>query len=221
MRVQGTIFLLIVLSGIFWARQQQESNTANLHNQNEALGHIQVVQLVSTLSGQAMISPIQMEMRSEATQPSVLVALAVPEEKSVTPEVPEEEVTFVKMAVIATATIVPTPLPKVVGVSTGQGKTSVTFYYCQRTVNRNDDGGGYCGQTRSGVQVHPGSAACSYERTVENRRFTVEGDPHGLIYTCEDTGSAVVGDHIDLWFYTNTEGWEWPASRKATINWLD
>lgn len=213
MRVHGAAFMLVFVASLALATYQHDGKTTNHHNQHEALGQRNAVQVDTTLSGQEVISPTVVGQRSVATQPSVSKTATAAD---------EESGSIVEKAIATSQAKTQNPLPRVDGVSSGQGKTYVTFYYCQRTeVNREDDGGGYCGVTRSGISLHPGSAACSYQWTIERRRFTVEEDPRGLTYTCEDTGSAIDGNHVDLWLYTNREGWEWPASRDAIINWLD
>ena len=50
----------------------------------------------------------------------------------------------------------------------------------------------YCGQ-----QVYRGAAACGWEWPC-GQRFRIVGDPHNMVYTCEDRGGAVTG--IDVWF---------------------
>ncbi|MCH8155212.1 MAG: hypothetical protein IH786_08110 [Proteobacteria bacterium] len=39
--------------------------------------------------------------------------------------------------------------------------------------------------------------------------FRIEGDPNVRTYTCEDTGSAVHGEHRDIWFNLSDDGWRW------------
>ncbi len=75
----------------------------------------------------------------------------------------------------------------------------ITFYDCVP--------GGYCGNTYSGVQVAEGHAAC--DRGMLGRRFKILGDPTDREYICADTGSAVNGDHVDIFFYKGEDGWAW------------
>lgn len=86
----------------------------------------------------------------------------------------------------------------------------VTFYNCE------GQGGGYCGRTASGTQVGPGQAACDRSRL--SSRFELAGQT----YTCTDTGSAVNGNHVDIWFRTYEEGRAFLASlpRNPTVKWL-
>ena len=74
-------------------------------------------------------------------------------------------------------------------------RVAVTYYTCED---------GFCGSTASGTTVHPGTAAC--DRDWMGRRFVIHGDPYGLVYKCEDTGGAVHGNHVDIWFATHAEG---------------
>jgi 3D (Asp-Asp-Asp) domain-containing protein len=72
---------------------------------------------------------------------------------------------------------------------------ALTYYTCED---------GFCGSTASGTTVHLGTAAC--DRAWMGRRFVIHGDPRDLTYTCEDTGGAVNGNHVDIWFATHAEG---------------
>ena len=96
-----------------------------------------------------------------------------------------------------------------------------TFYYCLRTdYSHSDDGGTFCYATRSGVNVHPGTAAC-HEAWL-GWQFKLVGDPYDRIYTCEDTGSAIEWGDVDIWFYTNGEGWNWPLGGQTnSVIWLN
>lgn len=84
----------------------------------------------------------------------------------------------------------------------------VTFYYCQYSDGTpGGDGGLFCELMRDGTAVYPGAAACHYNYL--GQRFTIAGDPSGRVYTCNDTGSAILGQHRDIWFMTSAEGWAW------------
>jgi 3D (Asp-Asp-Asp) domain-containing protein len=85
----------------------------------------------------------------------------------------------------------------------------VTFYYCEDSTSgqRRGDGGGFCGVMRDGTTVYSGAAACEYQYL--GQRFRIEGDPTGRTYVCADTGSGIHGQHRDIWFMTNGEGWAW------------
>lgn len=84
---------------------------------------------------------------------------------------------------------------------------TVSFYYCTADSGHPGDGGAWCGVMRDGTVVYPGAAACDYEYL--GQQFRIDGDPTGRVYTCNDTGSAVLGLHRDIWFQTNAEGWRW------------
>jgi hypothetical protein len=96
-------------------------------------------------------------------------------------------------------------------------RTTVSFYYCEHdpeSVNPSGDGGGFCGTMRDGSTVYPGAAACSYAYL--GQRFRILGDPTERIYRCADTGSAVDGQHRDIWFHTSDQGWNWLWATGAT-----
>ena len=113
----------------------------------------------------------------------------------------------------------PTPVPRPEGrTGTERQDVRITFFYCLRTVEVPDDGGGYCTYTATGTAVHPGTAAC--QESWLGRSFVIVGEDPIRVYTCEDTGSAVQGNHVDIWFYTNGEGWfGFPLKGDGTIVW--
>ncbi|MPZ22337.1 MAG: hypothetical protein GEU28_02075 [Dehalococcoidia bacterium] len=74
-------------------------------------------------------------------------------------------------------------------------EVAVTYYTCED---------GFCGTTASGTTVGPGTAAC--DPGWMGRSFVIYGDPNGRTYTCRDTGGAVSGNHVDIWFATHAEG---------------
>ena len=86
---------------------------------------------------------------------------------------------------------------------------SLTYYYCEQGANPASigDGGGFCGVTASGANVYEGAAACAREH--RGQRFTIDGDPTGRTYTCADTGSAVRGEHRDIFFRNSDDGYAW------------
>ncbi len=89
-------------------------------------------------------------------------------------------------------------------------RTTISFYYCEHdpdSINPPGDGGGFCGAMRDGTIVYPGAAACAYAYL--GQQFRILGDPLERIYRCADTGSAVAGQHRDIWFQTSDEGWDW------------
>ena len=96
---------------------------------------------------------------------------------------------------------------------------TVSFYYCELGPKGRHpgDGGNFCGVMRDGSVVYDGAAACAYEYL--GQQFRIEGDPTGRIYRCADTGSAVHGQHRDIWFMSSDEGWEWQleVGQVATI----
>jgi len=100
-----------------------------------------------------------------------------------------------------------------VGAEPGAGsasfETTITYYYCVpgSIAASIGDGGGYCGGMANGLTVHDGAAACSADKL--GQRFTIEGDPTGRVYTCEDTGGAVLNDHRDIWFMQSDAGYLW------------
>jgi 3D (Asp-Asp-Asp) domain-containing protein len=81
------------------------------------------------------------------------------------------------------------------GFHTERATVALTYYTCED---------GFCGSTANGTTVHPGTAAC--DRSWMGRKFIILGDPSGRTYTCEDTGGAVNGNHVDIWFATHAEG---------------
>ena len=117
------------------------------------------------------------------------------------------------------ATPIPPPAPKVEPGTLEPTALEVwiTFYYCQRTVEMPDDGGGYC--TKGGIPLAPGMAACP--SSWFGRSFTIVDDTSGRVYTCGDTGSSVTGNQVDIWFYTSGEGWNWSLRGEGTIIWHD
>lgn len=86
---------------------------------------------------------------------------------------------------------------------------SISFYYCttREDVAASGDGGGFCGKMRNGQTPFPGAAACDVAYL--GQRFRIEGDPTERTYVCADTGSAVSGQHRDIWFFYAADGWAW------------
>lgn len=103
-----------------------------------------------------------------------------------------------------------------VTVTTDQRTASITYYYCQQGTNPAGigDGGGFCGGMASGQIVYEGAAACAPGYLGE--QFTIQGDPTGRTYTCADTGSAVAGEHRDIFFYNSDDGYAWWLQVGAT-----
>lgn len=110
-------------------------------------------------------------------------------------------------AAVASAAEAPDTTP---GLQVGDRVTAtVSFYYCRPGSEglHPGDGGGFCGYMRNGDLVYSGAAACAY--TYLGQRFRIQGDPLRRIYTCADTGNAVLGLHRDIWFYDSDDGWAW------------
>lgn len=110
-------------------------------------------------------------------------------------------------ATVAAAVETPSPTP-----SLGVGDritATVSFYYCRPGDQglHPGDGGGFCGHMRNGDIVYSGAAACAYDYL--GQRFRIQGDPLNRVYTCADTGNAVLGLHRDIWFYDSDDGWDW------------
>ena len=97
------------------------------------------------------------------------------------------------------------PLPRSqsqVQVHSLQASTEVvhlTFYACL------GPNSGYCDQMRNGEKVHDGAAACDPTFLTLGTSFKIRKDPK--IYTCEDTGGGITGNHVDLWFKNEEDGW--------------
>ncbi len=88
-------------------------------------------------------------------------------------------------------------------------QVTLSFYYCVPGTSGmpTGDGGGFCGAMRDGSVVYPGAAACDYAYL--GQTFRIVGDASGTTYRCADTGSAVHGQHRDIWFNSSDEGWAW------------
>ena len=97
----------------------------------------------------------------------------------------------------------------VVTVTTEQRTATISYYYCAQGSNAAGigDGGGFCGAMASGQTVYEGVAACAPGYMDE--QFTIIGDPTGRTYTCADTGSAVAGEHRDIFFHNSDDAWAW------------
>jgi hypothetical protein len=97
----------------------------------------------------------------------------------------------------------------VVTVTADQRTATISYYYCEQGSNSAaiGDGGGFCGAMASGQIVYEGAAACA--PGYMGQRFTIIGDPSGRTYTCADTGSAVSGEHRDIFFQNSDDAWVW------------
>ena len=102
-------------------------------------------------------------------------------------------------------------------------EATVSFYYCEQGSRGRHpgDGGLFCGHMRNGEIVYDGAAACEYKYL--GQRFRILGDPTQRIYTCADTGNAVLGLHRDIWFHNSDDGWDWQliVGQVATIEIVD
>ena len=97
---------------------------------------------------------------------------------------------------------------------TGQEIAGVllTYYDC--------DTEGYCGVTKSGVSLQKGGryAACDPNYWPFGTRMIIVGDPNQYIWTCVDTGSAVIGPaHWDVWFYNQADGKDYLKTVGTTV----
>ena len=102
-----------------------------------------------------------------------------------------------------------TPEPEPTATEREVVEARITYFYCrQGTIAAGiGDGGNWCEAMANGEVVHKGAAACSRENF--GQRFRINGDPRDLIYTCKDTGSAVAGEHRDIWFENSDDGYNW------------
>ena len=83
----------------------------------------------------------------------------------------------------------------------------VTFYSCPP----------YCGDPSGPLPLGEGQAAC--DPAYMGRRFALNGSK----YICNDTGNAVWGAHVDLFFWSEAEGWAYLAQygTEGLLTWLD
>ena len=90
------------------------------------------------------------------------------------------------------------------GVAEGRGGETVdvwiTFYTCPP----------YCSHPAGLLPLGEGQAAC--DPAWVGRRFTLNGRE----YVCNDTGSAVWGAHVDLFFWNAADGWAYLAEYGTT-----
>lgn len=83
----------------------------------------------------------------------------------------------------------------------------VTFYSCPP----------YCNHPAGPLPLAEGQAAC--DPAYMGRRFLL----NGAEYICNDTGSAVWGNHVDIFFWDEADGWAYLARYGTTgiLRWLD
>ena len=86
---------------------------------------------------------------------------------------------------------------------------NLTFYDCLSQ--------GFCGAMYNGRRVYEGAAACSWNLAI-GTRFTIDGDPTGRVYICEDRG-LLANTWIDVFWHDPADGWRWQAAvgRRGTI----
>ena len=238
MRVPKTALLLTLLITLFWSNTgapDQHSRIATLvltTQEKQALLEPEAPNTTTTLTFGASLGniPISLSMApiSAPTVREEIIPILEPEERLVVQSAVEEAPSNQAVAEA------PLPQPET-KVEPGAQQTTqevwITFFYCLRTVAMPDDGGGFCWGTASGTLVHPptptepGTAACPPQW--DGRTFTIVGDPAfedgtPRAYRCDDHGSGVTGNHVDIWFETNGEGWSWPlGGRRGTIIWQD
>ncbi|OGY24201.1 MAG: hypothetical protein A2172_01510 [Candidatus Woykebacteria bacterium RBG_13_40_15] len=134
-----------------------------------------------------------------------------------TPGIPQPEMRAASSPPVAEEQPQPNPPTSKANLGT---EVWIAFYYCRKTVEvLGDDGGGYCGNTKSGTPVRPGVAACPIEWL--GREFTIVGDNSDQVYTCEDTGGAVTGNKVDIWVAENGKGYNFPFRGNGFIIWRD
>jgi hypothetical protein len=95
-------------------------------------------------------------------------------------------------------------------VATGRiTNVNLTFYDCLSQ--------GFCGNMYNGRRVYEGAAACSWNLPI-GTRFTIDGDPTGRVYICEDRG-LLANTWIDVFWHDPADGWRWQAAvgRRGTI----
>ena len=199
MRVLRPVILLILLAPFLWIGN---TGIKYQHNQVPTFG---------------LTTQQQMAFR----RPAAPTATPTPLVKATLTPTPELRAAVAEQQLVETKEAEPTSPPATkVEPGTLEPETLavwITFYYCKRTVEMRDDGGGYC--TKGGIPLAPGVAACPVSWW--DRSFTIVGDESGLVYTCKDTGSGVTGNQVDIWFYTNGEGWSWPLRGYGAIVWQD
>jgi len=83
----------------------------------------------------------------------------------------------------------------------------VTFYTCPP----------YCGDPSGSLPLDEGQAACDW--AYMGRRFML----NGAEWVCNDTGGAVYGAHVDLFFRQEADGWAYLATHgtNGVLTWLD
>lgn len=161
--------------------------------------------------------PTAVAVAASATPEVQPVLEAVPQviERAISPAAPEPSPTPVpEQAVVRASREV---APGTSDLAPGDRvRVSLSFYYCEEAAGGfpAGDGGGFCGRGRDGSVVRSGMAACDVRYL--GQRFQIVGDPTGRTYVCADTGSAVHGQHRDIWFLDNRSGWGWQSQVGAS-----
>jgi hypothetical protein len=88
-------------------------------------------------------------------------------------------------------------------------RARITIYGCV------GPGGGFCGNTSSGVRVFEGAAACSSNLPF-GTKLRIIGDPTGRVYQCLDRG-ALPATWVDVFFYDTREGMAWQGNLGGTV----
>ena len=73
------------------------------------------------------------------------------------------------------------------------------------------------GITASGTKAHKGTVAADPERYPFGTVMYVDGYGYARV---EDTGGALQGDHIDLFFRSHSQAMEWGVQRKRVAIWF-
>ena len=73
------------------------------------------------------------------------------------------------------------------------------------------------GITSSGTEARRGTLAADISRYPFGTRVEIPGYGFGRV---EDTGSAIKGDHMDLWFSSHEDALRWGKQKKLVRVWL-
>jgi hypothetical protein len=157
--------------------------------------------------------PLLVEPAAEVASPLASVAAVRDETPSITEEAwygeyPATEVPPPVQAPEVTAQLPPRSARDLPAIGRVRD-VNLTFYDCLEQ--------GFCGAMYSGTIVYEGAAACSWDLPI-GTRFTIEGDPTGRIYVCEDRG-LLDDTWVDIYFHDPVDGWAWQRAvgRYGTI----
>jgi 3D (Asp-Asp-Asp) domain-containing protein len=73
------------------------------------------------------------------------------------------------------------------------------------------------GITATGARARPGTVAVDWRRFPEGTIFSVPGYGTGI---AQDTGQAIQGNHLDLFFWTHREAEDWGVQVRKVKVWL-